>query len=159
MRWPYVVKMLVRSESFRFAWQAASEEKTSSLGKLRWQGRDVFYRPGTSDPLVLYQVLLKTGTKAEYYVPSTLSPEVIVDIGSNIGASILYFRDLFPRAEIYGFEPHLETFEILRRNVENLPRVRIFNYGLSDANMSLTVAAPQTDFSGFSTRPSNAGGG
>src|SRR5207253_3449391 len=55
---------------------------TSSLARLRWSGRDVFYRSGTADPFVLYQVLLRSGKKAEYYVPRGLRPETILDIGS-----------------------------------------------------------------------------
>src|SRR5437867_156875 len=45
------------------------QSPTSSLARLRWSGRDVFYRSGTADPFVLYQVLLRGGQKAEYYVP------------------------------------------------------------------------------------------
>ncbi len=102
---------------------SAPGARSISLARLRWQGRNVFYRPGTSDPFVLYQVLLKTGKKAEYYLPPALQPKVILDIGSNIGALILYFKHQFP-AKIFGFEPHPETFSILRLNVAETPSVR-----------------------------------
>jgi len=83
----FLLKMLVRSRSLNFARQAASRGIPSdSLAKLRWRGKNVFYRPGTSDMTVLYQVLLRRGRKAEYYLPHTLKPKVILDIGSNIGA-------------------------------------------------------------------------
>ena len=104
--------------------------RTKTLAKLRWHGHDVFYRPGTSDPLVINQVLLRQGGKAEYYLPLALDPKVILDIGSNIGASVLYFHERFPSAKIYGFEPHPETFRILQANVDAIPSVEVFNYAL-----------------------------
>ena len=93
------------------------------LAKLRWHGHDVCYRPATSDPLAIYQVLLRRGEKAECSLPAALQPGVILDIGSNIGSSILFLREKFPAAKIYGFEPHPDTFLILQQNVGSLPGV------------------------------------
>jgi FkbM family methyltransferase len=42
---------------------------------------------------------------------------LILDCGSNIGISILFFKMLYPGARIIGFEPDPDTFEILRTNV------------------------------------------
>ncbi len=152
--WRYALKVLARSRSFGFMIDAARQTPTPSLGRLRWSGREIFYRPGTSDPFVIYQVLLKAGAKAEYYVPPALAPEVIVDIGSNIGASILYFHALFPRARIFGFEPHPGSFAILRQNVAALPGVTVLNYGLGEADDKIT-APDSSNFSCFSTQASS----
>lgn len=63
----------------------------------------------------------------------TVSPKII-DCGSNIGLSILYFKSLYPQAKIIGFEPGLETYDLLRKNVEenNLRDVVVHNKALSD---------------------------
>ena len=45
----------------------------------------------------------------------------IIDCGANIGLSIAYFRQLFPNAEILAFEPDEHIFELLRKNVAQLP--------------------------------------
>lgn len=45
------------------------------------------------------------------------SNPTIVDIGSHIGLSILFFKDKFPRAKIHGFEPHPRTFAYLQHNL------------------------------------------
>src|SRR5205814_2260980 len=119
------------------------------LAKLRWRGHDVFYRSATSDPLAIYQVLLRQRGKAEYYLPPALQPEVILDIGSNIGASILFFHEQFPAARIYGFEPHPETFRVLQKNVGSLPSVEVFNYGLGAADANISVPFDGADFSRF----------
>src|SRR5881392_2923492 len=124
----------------------------SSLGRLSWGGREIFYRSGSADPFVLYQVLLKSGKKAEYYVPAALRPKIILDIGSNIGASIIYFHRQFPDARIFGFEPHPDTFQILEKNVGHLPGVRVFNCGLGATNERIVVSADKVHFAQFRTR-------
>jgi len=68
------------------------QSPNTSLVSIRWSDRDVFYRSGTADPFVLNQVLFRSGRKAEYFVPPGIQPKIILDIGSNIGASILYFH-------------------------------------------------------------------
>jgi FkbM family methyltransferase len=147
-----VIKVLARSRSWRFTSDMLRQSPTSSLARLRWSGRDIFYRSGTADPFVLYQVLLKGGRKAEYYVPPALNPKIILDIGSNIGASIIYFYRQFPDAKIFGFEPHPDTFCILQRNVAHLPGVRVFNYGLGASQQRIAVQADNVNFGAFNTR-------
>src|SRR5438552_4218884 len=124
---------------------------TSSLARLNWSGRDVFYRSGTADPFVLYQVLLRSGKKAEYYVPPGLRPKIILDIGSNIGASIIYFHRQFPDAKIFGFEPHPDTFRILQENVAKLSGVTDFNYGLGATHQGVAVGADKVSVGALST--------
>lgn len=127
--------------------------RSNSLATLKWRGRTVFYRPGSSDGRSIYQNLLRTGKKAEYYLPRAISPEVILDIGSNIGASILYFQHRFPSARIFGFEPHPDTFCVLQRNVANLPLVSVNNYGLAGVDATVAVRHDPVDFSAVSTKP------
>jgi FkbM family methyltransferase len=147
-----IIKTLVRSRSFTFTRDIVRQARSDRLARFRWQGRDVYYRPGTTDPLVIQQVLLKTGRKAEYYLPPRFKPDVILDIGSNIGASILYFHQQFPEATIAGFEPHPETFQVLQANVANLPLVSVFNYGLGAENTRVTVETESLNFGAFSTK-------
>jgi FkbM family methyltransferase len=60
----------------------------------------------------------------------------IIDCGSHIGMSILYFKSLYPRAQITGFEPNLENFTILQKNLaENgVTDVQLINAALSNKN-------------------------
>jgi FkbM family methyltransferase len=153
-----MIRVLARSRSWRFTSDMLHPEKmldpsaSPSLGRLRWSGQEIFYRSGTRDPFALYQVLLKPGTKAEYYVPPDLKPKVIVDIGSNIGSAIIYFHHRFPDARIFGFEPHPETFEILQKNVGHLPGVKVFNYALGAQEQRISVPADKVHFGGFKIR-------
>ena len=51
----------------------------------------------------------------------------IIDCGSNIGLSIMYFKSLYPAAEIVGFEPDDKVFEALERNIKSF---NLFNVEL-----------------------------
>jgi FkbM family methyltransferase len=42
----------------------------------------------------------------------------IIDCGSNIGLSILYFKTEYPESNVLGFEPVPETFALLRENIK-----------------------------------------
>jgi FkbM family methyltransferase len=159
----HILRVLARSRSLRFSLDLARARTLARAGvrgqplaKLRWRGHDVFYRPATSDPLAIYQVLLRRHGKAEYYLPAALQPEVILDIGSNIGSSILFFREQFPAARIYGFEPNPETFQVLKKNVGSLPSVEVFNYGLGAADATLSILFDGADFSRFMSQDKTA---
>lgn len=153
-----ILRVLARSRSLRFTIDTAragslacSGVRGMPLTNLRWCGHDVFYRPATTDPLAIYQVLLRRGGKAEYYLPRDLEPRVILDVGSNIGTSILFFHEQFPDAKIYGFEPHPETYRILQMNVGSIPSVEIFNCALGATNRQVAFEFDGADFSRFMT--------
>src|ERR1044071_170863 len=159
----HILRVLARSRSLRFTPDAARARplalagvRGKPLAKLRWRGRDVFYRPATSDPLAIYQVLLRRGGKAEYYLPPGLKPQIILDIGSNIGASILFFHEQFPAAKIYGFEPHPETYRILQMNVGSIPSVEVFNYALGATDQKVSIEFDGADFSRFMAKVKGA---
>lgn len=57
---------------------------------------------------------------------------VIFDVGAHHGLVTKEFRRLFPDATIFAFEPFPESFEELERNTQSDPRIRAFNFGLSD---------------------------
>src|ERR1700730_14906156 len=152
MGFRHTLRVLARSRSLSFTINSVREARPKALAKLRWRGHDIFYRPGTSDSLAIYQVLLRRGRKAEYYLPRPLDPKVILDIGSNIGSSILFFHEQFPSAKILGFEPHPETFRILQSNVGGISSVSIFNYALGGTDTRISVPFDGIDFSAFAAK-------
>lgn len=42
---------------------------------------------------------------------------LVIDCGSNIGISVLYFHSIHPKAEIIAFEPDENNFELLNKNI------------------------------------------
>ncbi|MEP7151823.1 MAG: FkbM family methyltransferase [Nitrospira sp.] len=80
---------------------------------------------------LLFRVIL---LRNEYYFETSNARPVIFDCGANIGLATLFFKWLYPQAEIYAFEPDKDTFALLKRNVEanNLTGVHLYNVALSD---------------------------
>jgi FkbM family methyltransferase len=81
----------------------------------------------------LFALISEIFLEREYAVELAADEPVIFDCGSNIGISILFFKQMYPRAKITGFEPDKKTFELLKRNVaENgLKDVSLHNVALS----------------------------
>jgi FkbM family methyltransferase len=54
----------------------------------------------------------------QYYFRASRTDPVIVDGGSNIGMSVLFFKALYPAARVLAFEPAARAHSLLTRNVE-----------------------------------------
>lgn len=83
--------------------------------RLRWHVSDV------TELMALADVVCH----AQYRLPAWLSPETIIDLGSNVGATILYFACCYPRAQIFGIEADPATFRKLEANVAGLGNVEV----------------------------------
>jgi len=77
----------------------------------------------------------------QYYFSSQNENPLIIDCGSNVGMSILYFKTLYPKARIIGFEPFEPVYKILKENVERnyLENVSIFQFALSDREGDIEI--------------------
>ncbi len=65
--------------------------------------------------------------RQDYYFVTHQKNPFIIDCGSNIGMSILFFKKFYPGAKITGFEPDDSAFTLLEKNIrEN---------GLSDIDL------------------------
>jgi FkbM family methyltransferase len=70
-----------------------------------------------------------------YCFPADTNSPVIFDCGSNIGASVLFFKMLYPNAKITAFEPDPFTFAVLTENIamNGLSNVSAHRGALSDS--------------------------
>jgi len=123
----HILRVLARSRSFRFTRDTAQARTLALAGvrgkpraRFRWRGRDIVYRPATSDPLAIYQVLLRQGGKAEYYLPPALEPQVILDIGSNIG----FFTKSFQPQKFTASNRTPRRFEFCKRTSDRFLQSR-----------------------------------
>jgi FkbM family methyltransferase len=80
-------------------------------------GRSVWVRPGTADRWALRCAFAK-GTK--YHLPpaSVTNPQVIWDLGANVGLTMVHFAHMFPEAQVVGVELEPGNAALCRRNVE-----------------------------------------
>jgi FkbM family methyltransferase len=104
-----------------------------------WKSHPIYYRPGTSDRGLIYEILIRKPSKAEYYVDESVHPKVIVDIGANIGITALWLADRYPEAQVYCFEPMQDNFELLQKNTDGVKNINIFNFGLGEKNEEMDV--------------------
>src|SRR5687767_12519644 len=72
----------------------------------------------------------------DYSFRSSTESPFILDCGSNIGMSVLYFKFMYPSAEIVAFEPDPDAFACLSENVrENrLEGVRLVNKAVAGSD-------------------------
>ena len=105
----------------------------------------VFYVPYAPEDFIqrricLYQHFYEEEelNEIKHYIPENA---VILDIGANIGNHSLYWASKCRVNKIYAFEPVPETFNILRKNVENnFPeKIKILNIGLSDVSSHAAI--------------------
>lgn len=68
-------------------------------------------------------------------------PQVIVDLGSHIGASLLVFHRRYPHARLVGVEPDPAVFARLRKNADCLPDVTLRNVAVAGQNGTVAFYA------------------
>ena len=121
-------------------------EKKLSMKDDIWQIKNIkFYVPYYPIDFIQRHIV-NTNTFFEEDILSDLNkyiPDnaVILDIGANIGNHTLYWGIQHKISKVYAFEPVIDTFSILKQNVEinNLnKKVALFNIGLSDKNTNAT---------------------
>jgi FkbM family methyltransferase len=86
--------------------------------------------------LLLLEAIFLDG---DYAVEPLHEPKTIVDLGSNVGVSILYFRLRFPAARIVGVEPDPSAFALLERNVSRLQDVAVYHAAVGDRDGTTTL--------------------
>jgi FkbM family methyltransferase len=86
--------------------------------------------------LLLLKAIFRDG---DYAVEPRREPRTIVDLGSNVGLSILYFRLRFPHARIVGVEPDPVAFGVLQRNVGRLADVVVRHAAVGDREGTTTL--------------------
>ena len=104
-----------------------------------WKKIKVHYRTCSSDMVMIYEILLKSKFKREYYFPEKINPKVIFDIGANIGITSIYLAKTYPEATIYSFEPLKDNFDILSRNASQFENIKVYNLGLGKKNGSFKI--------------------
>lgn len=115
------------------------------------RGARWFTIPDWAGALVFEEVFFSQ----EYAAPVAIRPRRIVDLGSNVGVSILYFALNYPGAAIEGVEASPKLFKLLRRNVGDLPDVTLHFGAVSAEPGDVVFYAGASSWSG-STEPSSS---
>lgn len=112
----------------------------------RWH--ELRLRLGNTEPVIAVsdygelEVMRDILLDQDYGVEDIPPPNVILDVGANIGLAALYFRSRFPDAEIVAVEPDPQTFAKLERNVGHDPRIRPVNAAAAGESGELVLFQP-----------------
>lgn len=109
----------------------------------------IHYRPNTSDEAIIQSVFVD---RQEYLFPH-FEPELVFDIGANIGVTAVILANIYPTARIMAFEPVQENFDLLKLNVESYPKVKPVKCGLGNKNFNMRIfnSDDPTNLGGFSS--------
>lgn len=81
---------------------------------------------------------------------------LIIDCGGNIGLSVIYFANKFPKAKIFVVEPDQANIEILKINVASFEeRVVILSGGIWNEAGHLQIINPEAGPSGYRVQITN----
>lgn len=74
----------------------------------------------------------------EYFFETENDKPLILDCGAHIGLSVLYFKTLYPLAQIIAFEPNPDSFQLLTLNIQqnNLTNIQPINAAVSEKDGS-----------------------
>jgi FkbM family methyltransferase len=86
-------------------------------------------------------------------------PELIIDLGANVGYVSVDFASRYPGTRVLAVEPHPANVEILRLNVRSLPEVDVIEAAAWPRPGTLVLEDPGKGFWGYRVRESGAGRG
>jgi len=110
--------------------------------RVAYCGRDVRIAVASRSEV---EVVNEMFCEEQYLVDGIGSPELILDLGSNVGASIIFFRARYPKARIIGFEPDPNAYQRLQASVAPLENVEVYPFAIADTTGSSAFhSSPQT---------------
>jgi FkbM family methyltransferase len=110
-------------------------------------GTELMVRPGTADLVALHD----TFCGAYHRSPWALSRPLIVDLGANIGLTMVDYALTYPEARVYGVELDSANADLARRNTAKFgSRCRVVTGGVSSRSGPIRYSAPVGDSVSFS---------
>jgi FkbM family methyltransferase len=105
----------------------------------------VCLRLRTTDVAVCREILLN----GQYDWDFSRSPQVIVDVGANVGLASIFYANKYPSSRIVAIEPEPSNYEMLRRNVAPYPNIVSMQVALWKEERLLDVLDPGTGHTTF----------
>jgi FkbM family methyltransferase len=96
----------------------------------------LYLRRGTSDFMNFIQIFVRV----EYAACFAFVPENILDLGSYIGLSAVYFVNRFPDAKIVCVEPSSDNYAMLQLNTRAYPNITTIKAGVWSHKTELKIA-------------------
>jgi FkbM family methyltransferase len=127
-----------RLKLFVVAWRSNRRWSLRRPVQLRLQALGQTFRCEIGDYSQLH-VLREVFLAEDYRVDDLPPPATILDLGSNMGASLIYFRLRYPQARIIGVEVDPLVFPTLQRNVAPFTGIELANVGVAGESGEATL--------------------
>lgn len=116
-------------DAYKFCLLAREESPRVEKLRIRSIGnKPVYARSGTEDYLTLYS----TFYNQFHLPPTTLRPDsVILDLGSNIGVTLVHLKHVYPSARVIGVEMDEDNYKLAERNIAGMDGVEVINSAIS----------------------------
>jgi len=107
----------------------------------RFSGAPLLLRNCAADIGAFYKIF---AWKEYHLSPDSLPNPVrsIMDLGSNIGFSLVYFASQFPEAQIVGLEPDSANYKLLKSNTKSISNLNLIRGGAWKKSCSLEIENP-----------------
>ena len=105
------------------------------------KNRIVFLRTYVGDLDIFYEIFFKKA----YEFPFIDHPQMIMDIGANIGLATLYFLNRFPDAKVISLEPDPANIDVFKKNLSpqvNRQKVFITEAALNNKDGFMFISKP-----------------
>jgi FkbM family methyltransferase len=117
-------------------------EDNTTIKKLKLNNFVLYYK-NSYEVMHTYDELFQK----EIYKFSSRDHPFIIDCGSNIGQSILYFKSIYPNSTILAFEADKNVYELLQKNISanNLSQVEAVNAAVWVTNDFISFNAKESE--------------
>jgi FkbM family methyltransferase len=107
-------------------------------------------RNKTSDIATFYQCIYNE----EYCIDIDFEPQTIIDLGANIGLTTAFFKKKYPNSKIICVEPETSNFELLKKNLKDLPNIHFYNTGVWNKSTNLIIEDKGLGHYGYTVKES-----
>src|ERR1044071_2593664 len=128
--------LLRPADRFKYLLWRASKSRKPVVVRLQ-DGKRLILRPRpTTDLGTAFEIFISQAYLRPAVVPEP-KPELIVDLGANVGYSVLHWAQSYPTARLIAYEPHPVQLGMLNRHLElNVlqSRVEVIGSAVSNSN-------------------------
>ncbi len=126
--------LLKYPDQLRYLLWRISKTKHAIAVRLK-SGTSLTIRPEpTTDLATAYEIFIAQAYRKPELVPD-LSPNLIVDVGGNVGFSIIYWAAMYPHAQLITFEPLAAHVLMINKNIVHnqiTDRIKIIGNAVSN---------------------------
>ncbi len=137
-----------KSNFKKIAWireKILKHQEDQNIKTIRFENFTLLYKR----PYELLHTYKEIFEKEIYRFTSEKVSPFIIDCGANIGLSVLYYKQIYPSAKIFAFEPDLKNFALLEKNttINNLKDVTLHQQAVWIANTQISFEANESEAS------------